>query len=869
MKNKFFTLLVLLAILLALLPNQAALAAGNILYVDIDSTCIAFCGGSWATAYPNLQTALSAATSGKQIWVAEGIYLPGVDRTSTFTLKNNVAIYGGFNGTESRLDQRDSIANPTILSGDIDQNDTNADKNFIAETSADIQGSNAYHVVTGGGTNNTAVLDGFILTAGQANSTTPNDGGGGIVNPGGNPILRYVTFSGNSATVNGGGMYNSGSSNPTLTNVTFSGNTASYGGGMRNDGSSPSLNSVTFTNNIASGNGGGMFNYGSSPMLTNVTFSANSSIYGGGMHNYEASSPVLTNVTFSGNTASFGAGMQNSGSNPTLTNVTFSNNICEDLGGGMRNDSSSPTLTDVTFNGNSASSGGGMFNSDSNPVLTNVTLSANSASFGGGMHNINSNPALTNVTFSSNSATHEGGGMRNSSGSPTLTNVTFSGNSAAVDGGGIYNENNSSPTLMNVTFSANEAISHGGGMANSTSSNPTLTNVTFSGANDALYGGGISNNASSPVLTNVTFSANSASFGGGMSNTSSSNPTLTNVTFSSNTTTSHGGGMWNYASSNPQIRNTVFWGNTADNAGAQIFNLDSGSGSPTLSDSIVQNGCPTGTTCTNITTTDPLLGTLGNYGGFTQTIPILAGSSAIDKGNNATCADTDQRGIARPQGESCDIGSFEVELATVLSITRAGTSSTSAASVDFNISFSEPVDNVHENDFHVTVTGTISGAVVTGITGDNTNGTVTVSTGTGTGTIRLDILPGVGIVDMDGYPLGGLPYTSGEVYSVRAQTFADVPVSYWAWNYVERLYDAGITGGCSTNPTLIYCPENSVTRAQMAIFIERGMNGSAFAPPPASGTVFGDVAASYWAAAWVEQLASDNITGGCGNGNYC
>ena len=81
---------------------------------------------------------------------------------------------------------------------------------------------------------------------------------------------------------------------------------------------------------------------------------------------------------------------------------------------------------------------------------------------------------------------------------------------------------------------------------------------------------------------------------------------------------------------------------------------------PSLSYTIVQGGCPAGSTCTHIITTDPLLGTLGNYGGYTQTIPLLAGSSAIDTGNDAVCPGTDQRGVTRPQGAHCDIGAFEV-----------------------------------------------------------------------------------------------------------------------------------------------------------------------------------------------------------------
>jgi murein DD-endopeptidase MepM/ murein hydrolase activator NlpD len=99
-------------------------------------------------------------------------------------------------------------------------------------------------------------------------------------------------------------------------------------------------------------------------------------------------------------------------------------------------------------------------------------------------------------------------------------------------------------------------------------------------------------------------------------------------------------------------------------------------------------------------------------------------------------------------------------------------------------------------------------------------------------------------------------------------TFADVPTYYWAWSYIDRLYAAQITGGCGDSP-LIYCPENSVTRAEMAIFLERGINGSAYTPPVETGAVFGDVPTTYWSASWIEKLYADGITGGCGGGNYC
>ena len=98
-------------------------------------------------------------------------------------------------------------------------------------------------------------------------------------------------------------------------------------------------------------------------------------------------------------------------------------------------------------------------------------------------------------------------------------------------------------------------------------------------------------------------------------------------------------------------------------------------------------------------------------------------------------------------------------------------------------------------------------------------------------------------------------------------TFADVSYDYWAENFVQRLYNAGITGGCGNS---MYCPETGVTRDQMAVFLERGIHGASYAPPaPGAGTGFNDVGITYWAGAWIKQLAADGITGGCGSSLYC
>ena len=97
--------------------------------------------------------------------------------------------------------------------------------------------------------------------------------------------------------------------------------------------------------------------------------------------------------------------------------------------------------------------------------------------------------------------------------------------------------------------------------------------------------------------------------------------------------------------------------------------------------------------------------------------------------------------------------------------------------------------------------------------------------------------------------------------------FSDVSYGYWARDWIERLYNHGVTGGCSATP-LMYCPEATVTRAQMAVFLLVAEHGTGYTPPPASG-LFNDVPADNGFAKWIEQLYNEGITGGCGGGNYC
>jgi hypothetical protein len=97
-------------------------------------------------------------------------------------------------------------------------------------------------------------------------------------------------------------------------------------------------------------------------------------------------------------------------------------------------------------------------------------------------------------------------------------------------------------------------------------------------------------------------------------------------------------------------------------------------------------------------------------------------------------------------------------------------------------------------------------------------------------------------------------------------TFTDVSQPYWAWANIEALDDSKLTTGCAPGQ---FCPLGLVRRDEIAAFLERGIHGGTFTPPPPTGTVFGDVPADFWAAGYIEQMAADGITQGCGNGNYC
>ena len=107
--------------------------------------------------------------------------------------------------------------------------------------------------------------------------------------------------------------------------------------------------------------------------------------------------------------------------------------------------------------------------------------------------------------------------------------------------------------------------------------------------------------------------------------------------------------------------------------------------------------------------------------------------------------------------------------------------------------------------------------------------------------------------------IGAYEYVVDDV----APTFIDVPFDHWANEYIEILYQQGYVAGCSTTP-LLYCPEATMTRAESAVFVERGIWSADYLPPQPTAQVFSDVALGEWFANWTDGLWVDGFTAGCG-----
>jgi hypothetical protein len=483
----------------------AAVQAGPVCHVD-DDAVPGGDGTSWTTAFRFLRDAVTCASDPEsgilEIRVAGGVYVPDRDETipvgtgnrrASFELVGDVVVRGGYLGLAASAgespDERDLLLHASTLSGDLNGDDGPGSAG---------NDENSYHVVTASGGAVMPTLDGFTISAGNANGSTPRDHGGGLYVDGSNPRILDCTFDANLA----GGLNGRGGAvyilvgDPLFANCTFIGNVAAVEGGAMYVAatSRPIVANCAFESNVAFSRGGAMRNAASDPTVANCSFLGNTAIEGGGMHSTGPSAPIVMGCAFLGNSAdSHGGAMFNTAAaNANVINCTFTANAAGGHGGGMRNFNSDATISNCGFTNNHAERGGAMANRFSSPVLDACTFDGNTASAGGGLYNLGAgSPIVRNCSFSGNIADWgTGGGIHNQSCSPELISCIFVGNWAG-DGGAMSNDQVSSPQIDGCSFIANTAEQLGGAVFSRYGGSPVVSNSAFTGNTAGGAGGGL------------------------------------------------------------------------------------------------------------------------------------------------------------------------------------------------------------------------------------------------------------------------------------------------------------------------------------------------------------------------------------------
>ena len=411
--------------------------------------------------------------------------------------------------------------------------------------------------------------------------------------------LSGVTISGGSNPNSyGGGIIGLDFSILTINNSAISSSTVGggVGGGIATGGTLTVVGS-TLADDTA-GAGGGLFNAGTTT-ITDSSFTGDSAgNVGGGIYNVGVL--TLSGTTLTGDTAGNDGGGIDAEGTFTITGSTFSDDSTTNgstYGGGFEGGGTG-TITASTFSGDSSYYGGALFYDGPSLVISDSTFESNSAYQGGAILNYG-NLIVSSTTLADNSAGNTGGGIFNQ-GTLTVSASTLSGNSASY-GGGIYNQSGSTPLYVINSTIADNSADQGGGIYDYSAATLQVTSSTI--AYNVDYSGdgpGIFSDFGLVTLDNTIVAANTVGTGLGASEVDT------------------GGAGYQSASA------------------YNLIGVD-GSGELSSNDNLIG--------ITNFG-----LGVLGNNGGPTQTIALLAGSPAIGAGNVALAVDqngnpltTDQR----------------------------------------------------------------------------------------------------------------------------------------------------------------------------------------------------------------------------------
>ena len=266
----------------------------SVLYVS-ESGSDANGGTSWSDAFRTPQKALQTAAAGTEIWIAAGTYYPdegpgltNEDPAATFALVDGTAVRGGFAGTpgtEGDLSARDPAGTPTLLSGDVQGDDTDADGDGIVTSPLDVNGTNSYHIVTAEGLTLGARLDGLVLTGGAATGSgatgNPDDDRGGALFVRNAAVTgTTLVLAGSQAAAAGGAVYLTGAaSDVRLVGALVAANAVTGpggdGGAIKGDGGALTLANALVAGNGAPGSGAALSFDGTAVAVGTSTFTGN------------------------------------------------------------------------------------------------------------------------------------------------------------------------------------------------------------------------------------------------------------------------------------------------------------------------------------------------------------------------------------------------------------------------------------------------------------------------------------------------------------------------------------------------------------------------------------------------------------------
>jgi len=443
---------------------------------------------------------------------------------------------------------------------------------------------------------NLTVANGRLAGAGRTNGASGDSfSGGAIYNNGGTVVALNCPFTGN--TVSGG---NAGNGVVQLNGRGGDGGHGGHatGGAIGNNGGSVFLTNCAFTANSATGGTGGNGADALDGSNGNGGDGGNGGTAGGGaIYSSATGSVVVYDCTFTGNSAAGAvAGLSGFGSGG-LGFDGANGSPGAGNSGAIYNDGGSLAVAFSTFNDNRATGAEGGDGTDGPFDAEGIGGTSGSSANGGGIFNNAGAVTLTNCTFAANSVTGGNGGPGGNGG-----NVGFGGDGGnggaggAGNGGGLYNTANGTVLAVNCTFSLNQSTGGTGGAGGGAGSAVTRPGQT--GGQGANNGGAVGN-------------------GGGC------------VT----------------------LKNTILaHGPSGINAAGTILDGDN---------NLSSDATPVFTSPSSRNSTDPLLLSLANYGGPTQTTALATNSPAIDQGNDAASPPTDQRHRGR-LGQS-DIGAYEFD----------------------------------------------------------------------------------------------------------------------------------------------------------------------------------------------------------------